>query len=248
MAILGALALAGCGATATGDSGAVRIVAAENFWGSIAAQLGGDKASVQQHHHQPRRGPPLLRADRRRTRARSPTAQLAIVNGVGYDPWAPKLIAANPTSGRTVLTVGDLFGLKDGDNPHRWYDPADVEAVANAITADLKKLDPKHASYFDRRRTRVRDPGPRRRYHALIAQIKRRYAATPVGASESIFALQAPALGLNLITPYELHEGDQRGHRGHRAGHAHHAAPAAATTRSRSGSTTPRTRRPRSSA
>ena len=58
-----------------------------------------------------------------------------------------------------MLTVGDLFGLKDGDNPHRWYDPADVEAVANAITADLKKLDPKDASYFDQRHAGVRDPG-----------------------------------------------------------------------------------------
>ena len=85
------------------------------------------------------------------TRATLAIAQLAIVNGVGYDPWAPKLLDANPDGARIVLTVGNLFGLHDGDNPHRWYDPADVEAVANRIAADLTKLDPKHAAYFARR-------------------------------------------------------------------------------------------------
>ena len=102
-----------------------------------------------------------------------------------------------------MLTVGDLFGLKEGDNPHRWYDPADVEAVANAITADLKQLDPKHSTYYDRQHADFENQGLAS-YHRLIADIKRRYAGTPVGASESIFALQAPALGLNLITPYSF--------------------------------------------
>ena len=202
LAVLAALSAAGCGATATGDSGAVRIVAAENFWGSIAGQLGGDKASVQSIISNPAEDPHSYEPTAQDARTLA-TAQLAIVNGVGYDPWAPKLIAANPTSGRTVLTVGDRFGLKDGDNPHRWYDPADVEAVANAITADLKKIDPKDASYFDRRR-RAFETQDLASYHELIAQIKRRFAGTPVGASESIFALQAPALGLKLITPYSF--------------------------------------------
>ena len=89
------------------------------------------------------------------------SAQLAIVNGIGYDPWAPKLLAANPASGRTVLTVGDLLGLKDGDNPHRWYDPADVEAVANAITADLQEARPQGRVLLRPAAPSVRDPGSR---------------------------------------------------------------------------------------
>ena len=64
-----------------------------------------------------------------------------IVNGAGYDPWAPKLIDANPTSGRKVLTVGDLAGRKEGDNPHMWYDPTIVFQVVDQITADYKSLD-----------------------------------------------------------------------------------------------------------
>ena len=202
LAVLLALVVSACGTSAqagTDGSGPVRVVATENFWGSIASQLAGSKASVQSiitnpgedpHSYQPSAGDARTLA----------TAQLVIVNGIGYDPWAPKLLAANPVSGRTVLSVGDLFGLKEGDNPHRWYDPADVDAVARAITGDLKKLDPKDAASFQHQ-LEVFETSDLARYRALIAQIRQRYAGVPVGASESIFALQAPSLGLRLLTP-----------------------------------------------
>jgi zinc/manganese transport system substrate-binding protein len=111
------------------------------------------------------------------------------------------LLAANPTPGRLVLNVGTLLGLHGGDNPHRWYDPANVERVANAITADLVRLDRKDGKYFEHQRA-VFETRDLARYHALIAAIRARYGGVPVGASESIFALQAPALGLKLVTPY----------------------------------------------
>ena len=178
------------------------MVAAENFWGSIAKQIAGTKANVQSIITNPAQDPHSYEptANDARTMA---TSQLAIVNGIGYDPWAPKLLNANPDGARIVLTVGNLFGLREGDNPHRWYDPADVEAVANKIAADLEKLDPQSAAYYARRlhTFETRDLAP---YHALIAQIKARYAGVPIGASESIFALQAPALGVDLITPYSF--------------------------------------------
>jgi zinc/manganese transport system substrate-binding protein len=112
----------------------------------------------------------------------------------------PRLLAANPVAGRTVLTVGKLLGLSEEDNPHRWYDPVDVNLVANVITSDLKRLDPRDTFFFARRASlfQSRDLAA---YQALIARIRARYGGTPVGASESIFALQAPALGLRLITP-----------------------------------------------
>jgi zinc/manganese transport system substrate-binding protein len=185
-----------------GGSGGVRIVAAENFWGSIAQQVGGSKASVQSIIADPAQDPHSYEPTAADARTLA-TAQLAIVNGIGYDPWAPKLLAANPVSGRIVLTVGSLFGLKEGDNPHRWYDPAEVIAVANTIAADLKQLDPKDAAYFEQQR-KTFETQDLASYHALIAQIKSRYAGAPVGASESIFALQAPALGLDLLTPYSF--------------------------------------------
>jgi zinc/manganese transport system substrate-binding protein len=201
LAICAASASAGCGSVANGEPGpgTVRVVAAENFWGSIAAQLGGDRASVDSVINNPNEDPHSYEptaSDARKLAA----AQLVIINGIGYDPWAPKLLAADGNSGHVVLDVGRLLGLTDGDNPHRWYDPADVEAIAGAITADLKKLDPKHASYYDQRHTGFENNGLAS-YHRLFADIRARYGGTAIGASESVFSLQAPALGLKLITP-----------------------------------------------
>ena len=183
-------------------SGAVRVVAAENFWGSIATQLAGSRADVQSIIVNPAQDPHAYEptAGDARTMA---TAQLAIVNGVGYDPWAPRLLAANPVSGRITLDVGELLGLHDGDNPHRWYNPTNVEQVAAAITRDLQRLDPHHSASYAAR-LKAFDTTALATYHALIAEIARRFAGVPVGASESIFALQAPALGLRLLTPYSF--------------------------------------------
>ncbi len=202
LGLLAALALlaAGCaGASAGTGGGRVRVVAAENFWGSIARQLGGDQADVDSIIVNPAQDPHAYEPTTGDARALA-TAQLAIVNGVGYDPWAPRLLNANPVDGRLTLTVGSLLGRRDGDNPHRWYDPADVTRVAQAITADLEKLDPARRAYFTQRLRQFDGPGLAE-YHRLIAEIKQRYSGVPVGASESIFALLAPALGLRLITP-----------------------------------------------
>ena len=195
-----ALTAAGCADPTVGTiGGKVRVVAAENFWGSLARQLGGAHAQVQSLIVNPAQDPHSYEPTTADARAMA-TAQLAIVNGVGYDPWAPKLLAANPVNGRITLSVGRLFGLSEGDNPHRWYDPADVTRVAQTITADLQRLDPPHKRYFAQRLTQLSAHGLAS-YHRIIAQIRARYSGTPVGASESIFALQAPALGLDLITP-----------------------------------------------
>ena len=130
-------------------------------------------------------------------------SQMAIVNGIGYDRWASQLLAANPSSSRVVLNVGDLLGLKEGDNPHQWYSPASVQRAVDQIVADYKKLDPKAAGYFDSQRTTFETPDLTE-YNRLIAQIRSRYAGVPVGYSESIFQPFGQALGLRLMTPYSF--------------------------------------------
>jgi zinc/manganese transport system substrate-binding protein len=177
----------------------LRVVAAENFWGSIASQLGGNRTQVTSVITNPSTDP----HDYEPTAVDARTlagAQLVIVDGIGYDPWAPELLAANPVKGRIVLTVGDLLGVKPGGNPHRWYSPADVQRVIAAIVADYKQLDPKDARYFDAQKVAYETKGLRA-YKAEIALIRRTYSGVKVGASESIFAMLSPALGLDLITP-----------------------------------------------
>jgi zinc/manganese transport system substrate-binding protein len=131
------------------------------------------------------------------------TGQMVIENGIGYDPWASKLIAANPVSGRIVLDVGMLVGIKPGGNPHRWYSPADVQRVIHAIARDYDKLDPNRSAYFAKQESRFETEGLAR-YEQLIAEIRRKYHGVPVGASESIFSPLAAALGLKLLTPYSF--------------------------------------------
>ncbi len=196
-AAVAAAALSGVGVAAGGST--IQVVAAENVWGSIAAQLGGKHAHVTSVIANPATDPHDYEPTAVDARAMA-GSQLAIVNGIGYDPWAPKLLAASPADGRIVLTVGDLVGIETGGNPHRWYSPANVQQVIATIVRDYTKLDPKDAGYFRRQQAAFETRGLAR-YKRLIATIRHRYAGVPVGASESIFAPLARALGLRLVTP-----------------------------------------------
>jgi zinc/manganese transport system substrate-binding protein len=180
-------------------AGALEVVAAENMWGSIATQLGGDRVHVTSIVANPATDPHDYEPTALDARTLA-SAQLVIVNGIGYDPWAPKLLAANPVDGRVVVTVGDVVGIRPGDNPHQWYSPQSVVRVVGAISAAYARLDPKDATYFARLRTRFVTHGLAG-YRAELATIRRRYHGVRVGASESIFSPLAPALGLDLVTP-----------------------------------------------
>jgi zinc/manganese transport system substrate-binding protein len=187
--------------SATSGTGVIQVVAAENFWGSIAAQIGGKHVSVVSIITNPNTDPHAYEptASDGRTMA---GAQMVIENGIGYDPWVPQLLKSAGSTA-TVLDVGDLLGVADGGNPHRWYNPTDVQTVIAQITADYQKLDPADAAYFAQQRTAFLSVALKP-YDGLVASIKSTYGGTPVGASESIFSMLAPALGLNLITPYSF--------------------------------------------
>lgn len=185
--------------TGTGAGRVLSVAASINAWGSILAQLGGTHVretsiitnpATDPHVYEPTPADGRTIADSR----------LFLENGIGYDPWAAKALAASPDPSRVVLDVGELVGIPVGGNPHRWYSPANVETVANTITSDLKRLDPADAAYFDNQR-QVFDNSGLADYHRLISAIKATYAGTPVGASESIFAPLSDALGLDLLTP-----------------------------------------------
>ena len=188
--------------TPTGGAPRVlQVVVAENDWGSIAAQVGGRYVHVTSIITDPNADPHVYEptpADGRLVAG----ANLVWYNGIGYDNWMPKLLTADPGT-RTVLSVGDVVGAKEGDNPHRWYNPADVQSVIGAYVTGLAKLDPAAAGYFKAQQSSF-DTVSLKAYNDEIALIKSKYSGVPVGASESIFSMQAPSLGLNLITPYSF--------------------------------------------
>jgi zinc/manganese transport system substrate-binding protein len=175
------------------------VVATINAWGSIASQLGGDRVQetsiitnpdTDPHSYEPSAADARKVAD----------AKVVVVNGIGYDAWADKLLSSSANPQRTLVTVGDVVGVAEGGNPHQWYSPDSVTKVADAITAAYKKADPNDGAYFDQQHDQFLNQGLAN-YHAQISSIKSKYAGTPVGASESIFSPLSDALGLNLITP-----------------------------------------------
>ena len=188
-----------CGSPNSGSSSAaITVVAAENFWGSVAIQLGGSKVNVQSVVSDPNADPHEYETSANDARAFA-DARLVIINGAGYDEWAKKLLEANAASGRRVLNLADLLGKKVGDNPHFWYSPASVQTVADSITAQYKAIDPSGASYFDQGRADF--ASALQPYSDEIANIRQKYSSTPVGSTESIFVYLAAALGLKLTTP-----------------------------------------------
>jgi zinc/manganese transport system substrate-binding protein len=208
LALTGAMVLTACttappsaqsGNSSVKSQGTViQVAAAENFWGSIASQIGGEHAHVvsiitnpdtDPHSYEPTSNDAKLIAG----------AQMVIENGIGYDPWVPQLLSADQTH-PTVLDVGTLVGVADGGNPHRWYNPQNTQQVERTIVSDYQALDPADAAYFARQAS-IFTTVSLKPYSSAIEAIKAKYSGTPVGASESIFAMLAPALGLNLITP-----------------------------------------------
>jgi len=199
-----ALTLAGtaCGGSpSAGQPGLIKVVAGENFWGSIAAQLGGSKANVQSVVSDPNADPHEYESSTNDARAFA-DAQLVILNGAGYDDWGQKLLGANPSNHRQVVTVAQLLGKKAGDNPHFWYNPDYVTRIADLITSSYKTIDTADAAYFDQQRANF--ASALKPYLDRIAEIRAKFSGKPVGSTESIFVYMANALSLDLISPPEF--------------------------------------------
>ena len=172
---------------------AIRVVAAENFYGDVARQIGGDGVAVTSILANPDQDPHLFEAGASVARAVS-AAQIVICNGLGYDPWMDSLITATSAPRRQVLVVAALTGRKPGDNPHIWYDPATMSALAAALAAEYATLDPAHAAgYADRLARFQASLAPIR---ARIAALRQKLHGTEVAATEPIFGYLFSALGL----------------------------------------------------
>ena len=207
MRLVGILAiaflLAACGLSqapaGSSTSGKVQVVAVENFWGSIAAQVGGAYTSVTSIISNPDTDPHDYDPTPHDARTIA-QANYVIVNGVGYDGWAIKLLAANPVPGRRILNIGEMLGKKDGDNPHLWYSPEYVGQVVDRVAGDLGQLDMSDAAVLYQQGQDYMNKALKA-YHDTIGAIKQRYSGTKVGATESIFTYLAEGCGLDLITP-----------------------------------------------
>ena len=173
----------------------IAVVAAENFYGDVAKQIGGAHVAVVSIMSNPDQDPHLFETTPSTVRQIA-DAQIVVENGADYDPWMNKLIAAAPHPGRVVINVADLVGKKAGDNPHLWYDPATMPAAAKAMTDAFAKADPAHKDDYDARlKTFTASLKP---MNDKIAAIRAKYAGQSVTASEPVFGYMASALGLKM--------------------------------------------------
>ena len=171
----------------------IKVVAAESIYGDIAAQIGGAHVTVTSILTSPSQDPHEFEASAATARAMA-TARLVIYNGADYDPWAVRLLAASGSAAREPIEVAKLVGKQPGDNPHLWYEPAAVSALAVALAARLTQLDPEHAA--DYARGLARFEAAMRRLQEQIAALRAKYAGTAVTATEPVFDYMADALGL----------------------------------------------------
>lgn len=192
LAVLLAIA---CGQNAHATDAKLAVVAAENFYGDIARQIGGAHVSVVSVMNNPGQDPHLFETTPGVVRQIA-DARIVILNGADYDAWMEKLLAAAPRPGRIVISAATLTQAKAGDNPHLWYAPATMPAVAKAMAEAFSKADTVHAS--DYARGLAATLATLESITQRVAQLKAKHAGKPVTATEPVFGPMADALGLTV--------------------------------------------------
>ncbi|MHB9445434.1 metal ABC transporter solute-binding protein, Zn/Mn family [Mesorhizobium sp. RSR565B] len=182
--------------TAVGAEDKLTIVAAENFYGDLARQIGGSNVTVTSILANPDDDPHLFETSPSTARTIA-DAKIVIYNGADYDPWMDKLLSASTAKDRTTIVAADLIGKKSGDNPHLWYDPATLPAIAKALSADLAKRDPANAVHYEANLKAFQTS--LEVIDKEIADVKNTYAGTEVTATEPVFGYMAEALGLKML-------------------------------------------------
>lgn len=187
-------------------SGPISVVAAENFWGSLASQLGGNQTSVLSILSDPNVDPHEYESNTSDAVAVQ-NAQLVIVNGAGYDDWALHLIAADNHPGQVVLNVGDLNGVAVGGgivtgNPHMWYNPVYVNQTVAAVYADLVSIRPSSGPAFQSNYASLN--ASLAHLYARADEIRGQFDGTEVASTESIFVYLANYTHLDLVSPPEF--------------------------------------------
>jgi zinc/manganese transport system substrate-binding protein len=199
----GLLATACSTSSATTDAAGGQVISAvgaENEYANVIGQIGGRYARVTAIESNPNTDPHAFEASPSVAQAVS-TAQLVVQNGLGYDTYMNKIEAAVPSSDRKVIDVQDLLGLPDSTpNPHLWYSPATMPAVARAISRDLSALQPAHAAYFAANLRRF--DASLQPWFQAVARFKAAYPGTPVAVTEPVGDYMLQAAGTKILTPF----------------------------------------------
>ena len=180
----------------------IKIVAAENFYGDVARQIGGSHVEVTSILSNPDDDPHLFETSPSTAKALQGAA-IVIYNGADYDPWMDKLLSASEQPHRATIVAAQLVGAKSGDNPHLWYDPKTLPEVAAALAARLEKDDPADAAEFKDNLSKFEKSfAP---INKEIMAIRDKYKGLKVAATEPVFGYMAKALGFTMLNePFQV--------------------------------------------
>jgi zinc/manganese transport system substrate-binding protein len=196
--------LTGCGVTGLSarPGGRIPAVGAEDQYANVIEQVGGRYVTTLAVESNPNTDPHTFEASPSVAEIVG-TAGLVVQNGLGYDTFMERIESASPSSRRKVIDVQKLLGLPDATpNPHLWYRPQTMPAVARAVAADLAALAPAHADYFEANAAAFeRSLAPWR--HAL-ARFAAEYPSTPVATTEPVGDYMLEAAGTLDMTPFSL--------------------------------------------
>jgi zinc/manganese transport system substrate-binding protein len=186
------------GPSPAGTAAPIAVLGTENFYADLLAEIGGARVTATSLLNDPNADPHAFESNAQAAVAVA-DARLVIVNGLGYDAFMDKLLAASPSTTRTVINVQHLLDLPDGANAHIWYDPATMPRVAAAAAAALGAIDPANAFYFNAREKLYVDS--LQPLAAKIAEMKTRFYGVPVAFTEPVAGYIATAIGLRDLTP-----------------------------------------------
>jgi zinc/manganese transport system substrate-binding protein len=196
-------ALTGCSATpASASDGKIIAVGAENQYSSVISQIGGKYVATTSILSNPNTDPHTFEASAQVASTIS-QAGLIVQNGLGYDAFMSKLEAASPNSGRAVITAQKVLGLPDSTrNPHLWYSPKTMPAVAKSITGTLSKLRPAHRAYFEANLAKF--DSSMAVLTSRIAAFKTAHPDVTVATTEPVADYLLTAAGIHNSTPWAL--------------------------------------------
>jgi zinc/manganese transport system substrate-binding protein len=195
------LAIGVPGASAgTAGSKLISAVGAENEYANVLSQIGGRYVTVSSILNNPNTDPHTFEASTSVAEEVS-HAELIVQNGVGYDGFMNDIESASPNPIRKVIVAQQVLGLPNNTpNPHLWYSPKTMPAVAKVMATDLSELDPVDKPYFQAR-LQAFDKSLQPWLRA-IASFKAKYSGTPVATTEPVADYLLAAMGMRNLTPF----------------------------------------------
>jgi zinc/manganese transport system substrate-binding protein len=205
------LALGACTpvtASPSNNGAVIPVLGTENFYADLLTQIGGSRVAASSILNDPSADPHEYEASPATAKLVA-DSKLVIVNGIGYDDFMQKLLAASTKPDRVVINVQAILGVKDDVNAHVWYEPATMPKVADAATTALAKLDPQNAAYFAAQKAKYL--AALKPMNDKIASLKAKYSGAPIAFTENVAGYLTDAIGLKVLTPPSFMEAIESG-------------------------------------